>query len=81
MNVSVEITLYPLAADYVPPIRDFIERLNRRPGIQVMTHAMSTEVHGPYRQVMAALTEEMQQSHREQRAVFVLKVLGGEPLG
>lgn len=79
MNVSVEISLYPLAADYVPPIRDFIERLNRHPELQVTTHRMSTEVHGPYRKVMAALTEEMRHSHRDQRAVFVLKVLGGEP--
>ena len=29
MRIAVDISLYPLDADYVPPIKDFIERLNR----------------------------------------------------
>ena len=28
MKIAVDISLYPLDADYVPPIKDFIERLN-----------------------------------------------------
>jgi len=31
MRIVVDISLYPLDADYVPPIRDFIERLATRP--------------------------------------------------
>ena len=28
MDIGVEISLYPLRNDYIPPIRGFIERLN-----------------------------------------------------
>ena len=35
MRIAVEISLYPLDADYVPPIKDFIERLTARPGLTV----------------------------------------------
>jgi hypothetical protein len=31
MRIAVDISLYPLDADYVPPIRDFIERFASQP--------------------------------------------------
>ena len=34
MRIAVDISLYPLDADYIPPIKDFIERLNRHPELQ-----------------------------------------------
>lgn len=78
MQVAVDISLYPLNGDYVPPIRDFIARLNAQPGITVETNAMSTQVRGDYDVVMAALTAEMRPTlGGPDRAVFVLKVLGG----
>lgn len=44
MRIAVEISLYPLDAHYVAPIKDFIGRLNRYPELQVLTNAMSTQV-------------------------------------
>ena len=80
MRIAVDISLYPLDADYVPPIRDFIERLNRHPGLQVSTNAMSTQVAGEHERVFAALEAETRASFASGgRAVFVMKVLGGEP--
>ena len=58
MRTAVEISLYPLDADYVPPIKDFIERLNRHAGLQVITNAMSTQVAGEHELVFAALMAE-----------------------
>ena len=55
MRIAVEISLYPLDADYMPPIKDFIERLTARPGLAVHTNAMSTQVAGEHEQVFAAL--------------------------
>ena len=46
MKIAVDISLYPLDADYVPPIKDFIERLNRDRALQVNTNAMSTQIAG-----------------------------------
>ena len=80
MRIAIDISLYPLDADYVPPIKDFIERLNRRSGLRVETNAMSTQVAGEHDRVFAALAEEAKTTFASSsRAVFVMKVLGGEP--
>ena len=60
MRTAVEISLYPLDADYVPPIKDFIERLNAYPNLDVVTNAMSTQVAGEHELVFSALEQETQ---------------------
>lgn len=78
MHVAVELSLYPLTGEYIPPIVDFIERLKSRPGIDVVTNSMSTQVSGEYGQVFDALRAEIGASlSGAHRAVFVMKVLGG----
>jgi uncharacterized protein YqgV (UPF0045/DUF77 family) len=78
MRIAVDISLYPLDAHYVAPIKDFIARLNRYPELQVLTNAMSTQVAGEHDRVFAALAEESRVTFAaDQRAVFVMKVLGG----
>jgi len=80
MRIAVDISLYPLDADFVPPIQDFIDRLNRHPGLRVETNAMSTQVSGEHDEVFAALAAETRTSFESgRRAVFVMKVLGGTP--
>jgi uncharacterized protein YqgV (UPF0045/DUF77 family) len=80
MRIAVDISLYPLDAHYVPPIKDFIARLNRYPELQVLTNAMSTQVAGEHDRVFAALAEESRVTFAaDRRAVFVMKVLGGQP--
>ena len=80
MDIGVEISLYPLRNDYIPPIRGFIERLNADGRLRVMTNDMSTQVFGRYEEVMEALTRELRPTlERDGKAVFVMKVLG--PLG
>ena len=59
MNIGVEISLYPLHDDYIPPIRGFIERLNSDGRFKVLTNDMSTQVFGRYEDVMDALTREL----------------------
>lgn len=78
-KISVEISMYPLGRDPIPPISDFIERLNRYPELAVDTNAMSTRISGPHDRVFDILKEEIRQAHEvDGRAVFVMKVLGGE---
>ena len=78
MQAAVEISLYPLNADYIPPIQAFIDRLNAYPGLRVITNAMSTQVFGPLDELMRVLATEMQASaERGPRPVFVLKVIPG----
>jgi uncharacterized protein YqgV (UPF0045/DUF77 family) len=80
MRIAVEISLYPLDADYIPPIKDFIARLNTHPELTVVTNAMSTQVMGEHRRVFDILGDETAKTFAEAgRRVFVMKVLGGDP--
>ena len=65
MQVMVELSLYPLVNEYIPPIQDFIDRLNNYRDISVSTSSTSTQVTGDYGVVMKILGEEMQRTHEE----------------
>jgi uncharacterized protein YqgV (UPF0045/DUF77 family) len=78
MHIAVDISLYPLAEGFIPPIKDFIERIGRHEGLRVVTNAMSTQVSGELSVVMPALEQEMAATFAARhRSVFVMKVLGG----
>lgn len=80
MTTTIEISLYPLDADYIPAIKDFIDRLNTYPEIKVTTNSMSTQVAGEHQRLFEILAKETAASFGERgRKVFVMKVLGGEP--
>lgn len=86
MEIGVEISLYPLKADFVPPIHEFLARLNADRALKVVTNSMSTQVFGPFDAVMEALRRELRVSFdtlaaRSDKAVFVMKVLGPLPPG
>lgn len=78
MHIAVDISLYPLAEGFIPPIKDFIERIGSHEGLRVVTNAMSTQVSGELSVVMPALEQEMAATFAARhRSVFVMKVLGG----
>jgi uncharacterized protein YqgV (UPF0045/DUF77 family) len=78
MHSAVEISMYPLAGDYRPPIQAFIDRLNTHPELSVVTNALSTQIWGDLGRVMAILAAEMQRAAMQgPQTVFVLKVLPG----
>ena len=82
MRTAIEISLYPLDSDYIPPIKAFIERLNAYSEIQVTTNAMSTQVAGEHRRLFEILAKETELTFNEAgRKVFVMKVLGGAVSG
>jgi uncharacterized protein YqgV (UPF0045/DUF77 family) len=77
MDIGVEISLYPLHQDYLPPIRDFIERLHADARLRVVTNSMSTQVFGDYDAVMPTLVRELRTTlAANDKAVFVMKLLG-----
>ena len=59
MQVAVDISLYPLDADFLPPIRDVISRLNNHADIEVVTNPLSTQLRGEFDVVMDALKAEI----------------------
>jgi uncharacterized protein YqgV (UPF0045/DUF77 family) len=82
MRVAVDISLYPLDADFIPPIKDVIERLNGYPELEVATNPMSTQLRGAYDDVMAALNKEIKATFdRVPKAVFAIKILNNPIAG
>ncbi len=78
MQAAVEISLYPLDAAYIEPIKAFIAKLNARPGLKVETNAMSTQVFGSLDHVLRVIGEEIEASALNgPRQVFVMKVIPG----
>ena len=81
MRVAVDISLYPLADDFIPPIKDVIERLNANSSVKVVTNSMSTQIRGEYDVVMAVLNQEIKKTFDQcPKAVFAIKILNN-PLG
>lgn len=78
MQIAVDISFYPLNDTYIPPIKAFIERLGGHPGLSFEYNAMSTQVRGEFEAVFEALRAEVRDTFAgPDRAVFVLKLLGG----
>ncbi len=77
MNIAVEISMYPLAEEYLPAIQAFIDRVRSNDKLQVLTNTMSTQVFGELDEVFRTLQQEIRASFEEgPRAVFVTKFLG-----
>jgi uncharacterized protein YqgV (UPF0045/DUF77 family) len=77
MNIGIEISLYPINANFIPPIQAFIDRLHLHPRLQIITNDMSTQVFGTFEDVMPAVTTEIRRSFEENAlCVFAMKVLG-----
>lgn len=76
MKVAVDISLYPLDADFIPPIKDVIERFNGHDDIEVWTNAMSTQLLGEYKTVMRVLEQEIGATFKElPKAVFTIRII------
>ena len=78
MNTSVEVSYYPLLVEYIPPIREFIQRMNTYESLICKTTGMSTRIFGDYDDVMAALTQEIKASFELPHSVFVLKIINAD---
>jgi len=75
MQVSVEISYYPMHEEYIPPILSFVNRLKNHDKLQIKSSGMSTLVFGKYREVMEILTIEIENSFEIPQSVFVLKIM------
>lgn len=79
MQITVEISMYPLADNFIPPIKSVIEAFNQYDGIEVLTSATSTQLFGDYDLVMSAISAELKRSWQQYgQAVFVTKFLQGD---
>ncbi|MGH8261813.1 MAG: hypothetical protein ACREUG_19205 [Steroidobacteraceae bacterium] len=83
MEIGAEISLYPLAEDFGPRIKAFLDRLRAAGPFRVVTTSLSTQIIGEYDAVLEALVREMRATLAEDaegagaaKAVFIVKVFG-----
>lgn len=81
MEIGVEISLYPLAEQFVPEIHDFIARVSAAGELKVVTGSFSTQIFGEYERVFETLRRELRATFDSRggqggKAAFVLKILG-----
>ena len=82
MEVAVDIRLSPLAADFIPPIKDVIARLNDHDDLRITTNPMSTQIRGEYDVVMDALRQELRTTFEQvPKAVFAIRILNNPIAG
>lgn len=78
MQVTSEISMYPMREDFIPPIDAVIEKLNSFEKIAVETVATATILIGDYELVMAAIKETIAWSYEAYgTAVFAVKIIPG----
>ncbi len=76
MRITVEISMYPLDADYKPAIRAFVHQLRTCDGIEIITNQMSTQVCGEFDTVMSAVAMCVKQGMADNdKVVFVTKFI------
>lgn len=77
MEISAEISMYPLTDNYLPYIKGFIDRLQAIEGLSVVGNTISTQIFGDYDLVMDTVKNEIKASWDEfGRSIFVVKYLG-----
>jgi len=79
MNISAELSLYPLSDEYLPIIKDIVERLNGRDDLRCVTNSMSTQLFGSMDAVLGAIDDCVRYAFaRYGKQVLVCKILNSD---
>lgn len=82
MRIAVDISLYPLDENFIPPIDDVIRRLKSHATVEVVTNMMSTQLRGEFDVVMDVLKQEIGTTFDDlPKAVFAIKILNNPLAG
>lgn len=77
MQITAEISLYPLHEKYESIIIDFIKKLQSRSNLDVAVNGMSTQIRGEMSEVFRTIEVTLSDTFREQsQVVAVVKYLG-----
>ncbi|MFN3316588.1 MAG: thiamine-binding protein [Raineya sp.] len=74
MQITAELSLYPLHSQYEQSVWDFIEDLRANPALEVQTNGMSTQVFGEIDAVMPCVTAAIKKVYATQKAILVMKI-------
>lgn len=71
MEISLEISMYPLQQEYKTSILKFIDKLNTFENLEVITNPMSTQIFGEFDTIMEAYTSSMKEVFKEEKSVVM----------
>lgn len=78
MNVTVEISMYPLRSDYEEQVLKFIDLLKEKPDLRISVNAMSTQITGQYDEVLNHIQFCIKAVYQSKvKASFAIKILPG----
>lgn len=78
MKLSVDISYYPLNAEFIPHIKNLITRLAAYPQLEIKRNSMSTQIFGEYDVVFDCLKKELRESAELPHSVFILKMVNAD---
>lgn len=79
MEISVDISLYPFSNKTDKEVNNFISGLERdNSALSVDVNGMSTQIAGPYSEVMDLINNQIKNYFTSNEAAFVLKVTKGD---
>jgi len=73
MNATVEVSLYPLTADYEEVVLRFLEELEKTEALSFSTNGMSTQIFGEASVLFPALGRQFEKIQETGKAMLVLK--------
>ena len=74
MEVTVEISFYPLVDNYNEPVREFIEEIAKNKKIVVEPGTMSTLLTGQYDDILKLLDQKIKYFMEKYPSVFTIKI-------
>lgn len=79
MQVSIELSLYPLNENFIPTIDRFISGLKKYDNIEVRSNSMSTQLFGEFDDLMIILKTEIAKNFKKEiNSVLNLKIVNGD---
>jgi len=78
MEITVEVSLYPLTENFEQVVIDYIHAIKKTQGIKVIVNGLSTQVFGEYTVVMNCMTDVNRAFFETQRCVILMKMAAGE---
>ena len=76
MDITAELSVYPLVDDFASTIKSFINDLNKVEGLEVRTQSLSTEIFGEFNLVMDTVKETTKKYFEaDPSTILVAKIL------
>jgi len=78
MQVTVEVSLYPLTENFEQVVIDYIQEIKKTAEIKVEVNGLSTQIFGEYDLVMKTLAKVNKKTFEENKCVVQMKMAAGE---